>query len=329
MRIAVDALGGDHAPSEIVAGAIAAVREKKGLQLALVGPEDKLRVALRQEGMSSAIGIVPAADTIGNDEAPVIALRRKPNSTLAVGARLIKDGQADAFVTAGNTGAFMAAGLLIAGRIAHVERPALAPLLPTVKGNGVVLLDVGATMDAKAENLAQYGLMGSIYAERVLGKVRPRVALLNVGSEEGKGNQVSKDAFSLLAASSINFVGNMEARTLLSGEFDVVVCDGFTGNVLLKMMEGVTGTMFELLREAFLADYRGKLGALLLKPSLRQLKRRFDYAEHGGAPLLGINGVFVKCHGSSRALAIKKGIFQAEKFITQEVIKKITGLAEK
>jgi len=223
----------------------------------------------------------------------------------------------------------MAAGLLITGRIPHVERPALAPLLPTVKGSGVVLLDVGATMDAKAENLSQYGMMGSVYAERVLGKVRPRVALLNVGSEEGKGNQVTKDAFSLLDAGGINFVGNMEARNLLSGEFDVVVCDGFTGNVVLKMMEGVTSTMFELLREAFTADYRGKAGAFLLRPKLRQLKRRFDYAEHGGAILLGINGVFVKCHGSSKALAIKNGIFQAEKFISQEVIKRITGLAGK
>jgi len=328
MRIAVDALGGDHAPGEIVTGAIAAVRER-GLELSLVGPENKLRVLLRQAGMSAAIEIVPADEAIGNDEAPVIALRRKPNSTLAVGAKLVRDGKANAFVTAGSTGAFMAAGLLITGRIPHVERPALAPLLPTVKGSGVVLLDVGATMDAKAENLSQYGMMGSVYAERVLGKVRPRVALLNVGSEEGKGNQVTKDAFSLLDAGGINFVGNMEARNLLSGEFDVVVCDGFTGNVVLKMMEGVTSTMFELLREAFTADYRGKAGAFLLRPKLRQLKRRFDYAEHGGAILLGINGVFVKCHGSSKALAIKNGIFQAEKFISQEVIKRNTGLAGK
>jgi len=328
MRIAVDALGGDHAPEEIVTGAIAAARER-GLKLFLVGPEDKLKVLLRQERMSLDIEIVPAEETINNDEAPVIALRRKPNSTLAVGAKLVRDGKAEAFVTAGSTGAFMAAGLLIAGRIAHVERPALAPLLPTLQGNGVVLLDVGATMDAKAENLAQYGMMGSIYAERVLGKVQPRVALLNVGSEEGKGNQVTKEAFSLLSASAINFVGNMEARNLLSGEYDVVVCDGFIGNVVLKMMEGVTGTMFELLREAFTADIRGKAGALLLRPSLRRLKRRFDYAEHGGAMLLGINGVFVKCHGSSKSLAIKNGIFQAEKFISQEVIRKITGLAVK
>jgi len=319
-------LCGDHAPGEIVTGAIAAVRER-GLKLSLVGPENELRVLLNQAGMSADIEIIPANEVINNQDAPVIALRRKPNSTLVVGAKLVRDGKANAFVSAGSTGAFMAAGLLITGRIPHVERPALAPLLPTVKGSGVVLLDVGATMDAKAENLAQFGLMGSIYADRVLGKVKPRVALLNVGSEEGKGNQVVKDAFPLLNASGINFVGNMEARSLLSGEFDVVVCDGFTGNVVLKMMEGVTGTMLELMREAFADDYRSKAGAFLLRPKLRQLKRRFDYAEHGGAMLLGINGVFVKCHGSSKALAIKNGIFQAEKFISQEVIKKISGVA--
>ncbi len=323
MRILVDALGGDHAPSEIVAGAVAAVRER-GLKVALVGPGTVLEGMLKQEGMATHIEVVPAEDVIDNDEAPALALRRKPKATLVVGAHLIKNKQADAFVTAGNTGAFMAAGLFIAGRIANIERPALAPLLPTLDGKGVVLLDVGANMDAKGEHLAQYGIMGSIYAEKVLGRTRPKVALLNVGTEEGKGNQATKDAFALLKGADINFLGNMEARVLLSGEVDVAVCDGFTGNVLLKMMEGVTATLFELLRQSFTSDLRSKIGALMLKPKLRKIKGRFDYAEHGGAPLLGINGVFVKCHGSSRALAIKNGIYQAEKFISQEVIKKIT-----
>jgi len=322
MRIAVDALGGDHAPSEIVAGAVAAVREK-GLKVVLVGQEAPLHSLLRRENMASQIEVVHAEDVIDNDESPALAIRRKPKASVVVGAQLIKNNQASALVTAGSTGAFMAAGLFIAGRLANIDRPALAPVLPTLDGRGVVLLDVGANMDAKGEHLAQYGLMGSIYAERVLGRQSPKVALLNVGAEEGKGNQATKDAFPLLKGAGINFVGNVEARNLLSGEVDVVVCDGFTGNIILKMMEGVTATIFDLLRASFKSDIKSLLGALMLKSSLRKLKKRFDYSEYGGAPLLGINGVFVKCHGASKALAMKNGIFQSEKFVSEGVIKKI------
>lgn len=323
MRIAVDALGGDHAPSEIVAGAIAAVRER-GLNLVLVGPESSLVPALKKEGMDRHIEVVDATELISNDEAPVMAVRRKKNSTLVVGANLLKSSQAAALVTAGNTGAFMAAGLFLVGRIPHIERPALAPLIPTRDGRGAVMLDMGANMDAKPEHLQQYGVMGAIYAQKVLQRKNPSVALLNVGAEEGKGNQVTKDAYALLKRAGINFMGNVEARDILNGDIDVVVCDGFTGNVLLKTMEGVAGNIFDMLKQQFTSDLKSKIGALLLKPGLRKLKKSFDYSEHGGAPLLGVNGIFVKCHGSSRSRAIKNGIYQAEKFVEQDVVKSIS-----
>jgi len=326
MRIAVDALGGDHAPREVVAGAIAAAKEK-GLEIVLVGQKDVLHSLLLRENMASKIEIAHADEVIDNDESPALAIRRKPKSSVVVGAQLVKSKQAAALVTAGSTGAFMAAGLFIAGRLEHIDRPALAPELPTINGQGVVLLDAGANMDAKGEHLAQYGLMGSIYAERVLGRPKPKVALLNVGVEEGKGNQNAKDAFALLKVMDINFVGNMEARNLFSGDVDVVVCDGFTGNIMLKTMEGVSATIFDLLRGSFKSSLQGVLAALLMKSSLRKLKKRFDYGEYGGAPLLGVNGVFVKCHGSSKALAIKNGIFQAERYVLEGVVDKIADSA--
>ncbi|KAF0197963.1 MAG: glycerol-3-phosphate acyltransferase PlsX [Bacillota bacterium] len=321
MRIALDALGCDFGPQEVVAGAIDAVRER-GLRLTLVGPEKILAPLLKQSGVS-VIEIVNATEFIENDEAPVMAVRRKKQSTLVVGANLVKGGQADALVTAGSTGAFMAAGLFVVGRIAEIERPALAPLIPTRDGKGVVMLDVGANMDAKPEHLMQHGVMGSIYAEKVLGRPNPRVALLNVGTEAGKGNQVIKEAYYLLKNAGVNFVGNIEARAVLHGEVDVIVCDGFTGNVVLKFMEGMASTMFELMKKRFTADTRSKLGALLLRPTLRQFKQSFEYSEYGGAPLLGVNGIFVKCHGSSNRTAIKNGLFQAQRFLEQDVVASI------
>jgi len=321
MRIALDVLGGDYAPQEVVAGAIDAVKEK-GLRLTLVGPEAVLSPMLKQSGVDG-IEIVNATESIENDEAPVMAVRRKKQATLVVGANLVKTGQAAALVTAGSTGAFMAAGLFLVGRMADIERPALAPLVPTRDGKGVVMLDMGANMDAKPEHLLQYGVMGSIYAEKVLGRPNPRIALLNVGTEAGKGNQVTKEAYTLLNNAGVNFVGNIEARAVLSGEVDVIVCDGFTGNVLLKLMEGMASTMFDLMKERFTTDARSKLGALLLKPALRQFKRSFDYSEYGGAPLLGVNGIFVKCHGSSNRRAIKNGLYQAQRFLEKNVVASI------
>ncbi len=317
LRIAIDAMGGDHAPDEIVAGTISALQSKHDLSVLLVGQTEQLEKLLLPVSTSirHRITLVHASEVIGNEEAPAMAVRRKKEASIVVATRLLKEGEADGLLTAGSTGAFMAAGLLVLGRLAGVQRPALAPVLPTVDGNGVVLLDVGANMDATPENLLQYAIMGSIYAEHVLSRPRPRVGLLNVGSEPGKGNEVTKEAYSLLSEQPLNFIGNLEARDLLAGAADVVVTDGFVGNVVLKFMEGMASGLFAMLKEEFSRDLRSKLGAGLLLPGLRSFKRKLDYSEYGGAPLLGVKAPMIKCHGSSRSKAIHNGIYQAIKFI--------------
>lgn len=317
LRIAIDAMGGDHAPDEIVAGAVSALQEQPRLSVQLVGQEQRLEslLATVAEDVRARITIVPAQDIIDNDESPAMAVRRKKDASIVVATRLLKDGKADGLLTAGSTGAFMAAGLLVLGRLPGVQRPALAPILPTVDGQGVVLLDVGANMDAMPEHLLQYAIMGSIYAEQVLARPNPRVGLLNVGSEPGKGNELAKAAYQLLAAQPLNFVGNLEARDLLTGQADVVVTDGFVGNVVLKFMEGMALSLFEMLKVEFTSDLRSKLGAGLLRPGLRRFKRGLDYSEYGGAPLLGVKLPMIKCHGSSDRKAIHNGIGQAISFI--------------
>jgi glycerol-3-phosphate acyltransferase PlsX len=324
LRIAVDALGGDHAPHAIVAAALDAARERD-FTVVLVGPEDAIKPRVVEKGLAHRIEVVNATEAISDLDSPSLAVRRKKQASLVVASDLLQRGQVDAVVTAGNTGAFMAAGLLLIGRLAGIDRPALAPLIPTRNGRGVVLLDAGANMDAKPEHLLQYGIMGSLYAAKVVRRENPTVALLNVGLEEGKGNQVTKDAFPLLKQAGINFVGNVEARELLLGQVDVVVCDGFTGNVLLKALEGTAATFAAMLKDYCRRDWRSKLGALLLGPSLKGFKKQFDYSEYGGAPLLGINGVLVKCHGSSQETAIKNGLLQAARFVEQGVVKNIAA----
>ncbi|MGI6357560.1 MAG: phosphate acyltransferase PlsX [Bacillota bacterium] len=330
MRIALDAMGGDHAPLELVAGAIGAAQRLPGIHIQLVGQPELLQEALESVSLADQerLAIVPATQVIGNEESPAMAVRRKKDSSIVVATRLLREGKADALVTAGSTGAFMAAGLLVLGRLPGVERPALAPILPTANGQGVVVLDIGANMDAKPEHLLQYAIMGSIYAEQVLGRKAPRVGLLNVGVEPGKGNQLIKDTFPLMEQLPINFVGSVEARDLLLGDADVVVTDGFVGNVLLKFMEGMAATMFALLREEFSSSLQSKLGAGLLKPSLRRFKRKLDYSEHGGAPLLGVKQAMVKCHGSSRRLAIENGILQAARFVEHDFVERISTAVE-
>lgn len=317
LRIAIDAMGGDHAPDEVVSGAISALQANESLSVQLVGLEQRLESLLVNlaTDIRERITIVPALEVITNDEAPAMAIRRKKNASIVVAARLVKNGQADGLLTAGSTGAFMATGLLIIGRLPKVQRPALAPILPTVDGRGVVLLDVGANMDATPEQLLHYGIMGSIYAQQVLARPEPRVGLLNVGSEPGKGNELTKSAYSLLAAQPLNFVGNIEARELLAGAADVVVADGFVGNVVLKLVEGMAASLFSMLKDEFASDLRSKLGAGLLLPGLRRFKRKLDYSEYGGAPLLGVKAPMVKCHGSSDSKAIHNGIMQAISFI--------------
>ncbi len=317
LRIAIDAMGGDYAPDEIVAGAVSALSDFPHLTVQLVGLEQSLEPLLAkvEEEARGRITIVPATDVINNDESPAMAVRRKQDASIVVATRLVRDGLADGLLTAGSTGAFMAAGLLILGRLPGVKRPALAPILPTIDGHGVVLLDVGANMDATPENLLQYAIMGSIYAEQVLARPKPRVGLLNVGTEPGKGNELAKEAYQLISQRQLNFIGNIEARDLLAGQADVVVTDGFVGNVVLKFMEGMAFGLFEMLKVEFTSDWRSKIGAGLLLPSLRRFKRSLDYSEHGGAPLLGVKQPMIKCHGSSKSKAIYNGLRQALLFI--------------
>ncbi len=309
VRIALDAMGGDHAPGEVLRGGLLAAEEMEDLHLLLVGQQEKLVKYLDSaEYPRERVEIVSAPEVISGDEPPALAVRKKKNASLTTAVRLVREGMADAAVSAGSTGALMAAGLLLLGRMADIERPALSACLPAFNGDNVVLLDVGANMDATAEQLLQYAVMGSVYAREILGKSEPQVALLNVGTEEGKGNEQVREAYSLLKGRLPGFMGNVEARDIFAGTVDVVVCDGFVGNILLKATEGLSAGIFGALREAFTADLRGKTGAALLAPKLASLKKRMDYSEYGGAPLLGVDGICVKSHGSSKAQAIRSAI---------------------
>ena len=321
IRIALDAMGGDHAPKEVVQGGLAAASELEDLQLYLVGQKDVLHKQVAGISYPKArVEIIHAPDVITSDDSPVMAVRRKKESSLMTVIRMMRDGDADAAVSAGNTGALMAGSLLIAGRLGGIDRPALTIVAPTFNGGNVVILDVGANMDAKAEHLYQYAVMGKIYAREVLGKPAPRVALLNVGTEENKGNEQVRKAYNLIGARMEGFAGNVEARDVLEGVADVVVCDGFVGNIMLKTMEGLSTGIFAALKESFTTNLKSKMAAALLMPELRKLKTSLDYAEYGGAPLLGIDGVCIKSHGSSQARAIRSAIVtQAYRYASQDV----------
>jgi len=328
MKIIVDAMGGDNAPYDIVQGCIDASKEF-GLNLVLVGDNDILESELKKRNAPiDRFEIVHATDVIGPDEQPVMAIRRKKDSSMVKAIDLLKNYPDAAVISAGNTGALMAAGLLRSGRIKGIDRPALAPFIPTKNLRGTLLLDAGANTDCTSENLLQFGLMGSIYMEKVLGRKNPTVALLNIGSEETKGNELVKDAYRRMKeCKEINFIGNVEPRNVLEGVTDVLVCDGFVGNVTLKLIEGVALSLFGMLKEELTSTTLTKLCALLLKPKLKGLKAKLDYAEHGGAPLLGVNGGIIKAHGSSDAKAIKNAIRQGKIFIEQEVLHSIRSLA--
>lgn len=311
MRIAVDAMGGDNAPRAIIEGSVMALKEY-GVELYLVGLKDEILKYLSEEDRNNPkLKIVEALEIINSDEAPVNAIKHKKDSSLVVGLKLVKEGQCDAFVSAGSTGAFLAGSLLKVGRIKGVDRPALSPLLPTLKGS-CMIIDAGANVDCKPRNLQQFAVMGSIYMEKVIGIKNPRVGLLNVGTESSKGNELTKAGFDLIKKTNVNFAGNVEARDIISGVCDVCVCDGFAGNVLLKSTEGVAITLFKLLKDEFMKSFKTKLGAALLKGSLRNIKKQFDYTEVGGAPFLGIDGIMIKAHGSSDAKALKNAIRQAK-----------------
>jgi glycerol-3-phosphate acyltransferase PlsX len=323
MRIAVDVMGGDNAPRAIVEGSIMALKEY-GVELYLVGMKDEILKYLDGEARNNPkINIVDASEIINVDEAPVTAIKQKKNSSLVVGLKLVKDGSCDAFVSAGSTGAFLAGSLLKVGRIKGIDRPALSPLLPTVKGS-CMIVDAGGNVDSKPRNLQQFAVMGSIYMEKVMGIKKPRVGLLNIGAESSKGNELTKAAFELLKETPVNFVGNVEARDIINGVCDVCVCDGFAGNVLLKTTEGVAITLFKLMKDEFMKSFKTKLGAMLLKGGLKSIKKRFDYTEVGGAPFLGISGIMIKAHGSSDAYAIKNAIRQAKILYDNKCLDTIT-----
>ncbi|TAD77300.1 MAG: phosphate acyltransferase PlsX [Oscillatoriales cyanobacterium] len=323
-RIAIDAMGGDYAPEEIVAGAVRA-SEELGVKVLLVGDPQPIQDCLKQHPTGPNIEIVPAEGIVEMDEEPLTALRRKPKASINVATSLVKDGQADAVVSAGHSGASMAAALLRLGRIPGIDRPAIGAVLPTqVNGKQVLILDVGANVDCRPKFLEQFAVMGSIYSQHVLGVERPNVGLVNIGEEECKGNELALRAHQLLAENSfIHFAGNAEGRDILSGHFDVAVCDGFVGNVLLKFAEAVGSAMLQVVKEELPKGTRGKIGVTVLKHNLKRIKQRVDHAEHGGGLLLGVNGVCIIGHGSSRAASAFGAIRLAKAAVQSRAIERI------
>ncbi|MFH5183083.1 phosphate acyltransferase PlsX [Paenibacillus sp. TAB 01] len=323
MRIAIDAMGGDDAPDVVVAGALEAAREWSDTTIILVGDSARIEPLLQGSKPSNLV-VRHAAETIEADDEPVKAVRRKKDASMVVAGRMVKEKEADAMISAGNTGALMTTGLLVVGRIKGIERPALAPMIPTVDGKGVLALDLGANMDSSPEQLLQFAIMGSIYRDKVHGVSKPRVGLLNVGTEAMKGNELTKAAFPLLEKAPIQFIGNVESREVLKAPCDVLVCDGFAGNIMLKSIEGTASVIFSVLKKEFTQSLFTKLAALILKPGLTKFRRSFDYSEHGAAPLLGIDGLLLKSHGSSNALAIKNAVRQARIAVKNDLVGSIS-----
>ena len=315
VNVVVDAMGGDYAPYETVKGAVEAVNEKDNLIVTLVGQEKAIREELaKYEFASDRIDVVHAEDVITNDEAPVLAIRRKKESSIVVGLNLLKAQKADAFVSAGSTGAVLVGAQLIAGRIKGVERPPLAPLIPTAKGVSL-LVDCGANVDARSSHLVQFAKMGSLYMEKVIGIENPRVAIVNIGAEEEKGNMLVKETYPLLKnCNDINFIGSIEARDIPAGEADVIVCEAFVGNVILKLYEGLGSTLISMIKEGLMSTTVSKVGAALAKPALKKTLKKFDVTEYGGAPMLGLNALVVKSHGNSNSIEIKNSILQCITF---------------
>ncbi len=320
MRIAIDAMGGDHAPEQIVKGVNEAVKAFPSLEFTLVGNEEEIKKYLVS---SDKVSIIHTEEVIEATDEPVRAVRRKKTASMVLMANEVKEGRADACISAGNTGALMASGLFVVGRIDGIDRPALSPTLPTIDGQGFVFLDVGANADARPEHLLQFAIMGSVYAEKVRKINNPRVGLLNVGTEEKKGNDLTKHAFPLLQDAPINFVGNVEARDLLEGVADVVVTDGFSGNIALKSIEGTALAIFSMLKTELTSSLKTKLATGVIKPQLRNLKNKLDYSEYGGAGLFGLKAPVIKAHGSSDQNAILNAIRQAKDMVEKEVIQTI------
>lgn len=331
-RIAVDAMGGDHAPDEIVAGAIRASAELD-VDVLLVGDREAIQASIDKHGGTGTaqLEIIPASGVVSMDEEPLTAIRRKPESSINVAMNLVKQDRAEAVVSAGHSGAAMAAALLRLGRLKGIDRPAIGAVFPTmIPGKSVIVLDVGANVDSRPKYLEQFALMGTIYSKYVLGIAEPKVGLLNIGEESSKGNELAIKTHQLLQENQqIPFAGNAEGRDVLKGEFDVIVCDGFVGNILLKFAEAVGEVMLQIMREELPQGWRGKLGTALLKPNLLNIKQRIDHAEHGGALLFGVAGVCIISHGSSQAPSIFNAIRLAKEAIDNEVLERIQAYNEK
>ena len=323
MKIILDGMGGDNAPEAIVEGAVLASREIEH-QILIIGQEEKIRAELDNHRYDAdKISVINATEIISNDEAPVRAVRSKKDSSIVRGINMVKHGEGDIFISAGSTGALLAGGLFILGRIQGIDRPALASIYPVIGGIPSLLVDAGANADCKPNNLLEFGMMGSIYMEKVLGREQPRVGLVNIGAEAAKGSNLTKAAYDLLEQSHLNFTGNVEAREVPKGACDVIVTDGFTGNILLKLTEGLAWNILQVIKQRFTDGVKAKLGAALLLDKIKGLKKEFDYSEYGGAPILGVRGPIVKMHGSSNANAVKNTILKGIPYVSEHVADKI------
>jgi glycerol-3-phosphate acyltransferase PlsX len=323
LHILIDAMGGDNAPEEIVNGCIDAIKESEGYDLVLIGNSRKIENVIAERKFSSPRLIVRhAEEVVTNEDVPTKAIKTKKDSSMVVGFKMLKEKEGDVFISAGNTGALMTGALLILGRMEGVDRPALAPVLPTRSGR-TMLIDAGLNTVCKPINYLQFGMIGSIYMKEIFKIDKPKVGLINVGIEEMKGNETIKQAFAKLSNSKINFVGNIEGRQIPNGEVDVAVCDGFLGNVLLKFVEGIGPFIFDGLKGVYSKNLISKLAALAVRKELRDFKKRLDYEEYGGTPILGVNGTVFKCHGSSNAKSIKKSVQRAYQFAKSSVMEQI------
>jgi glycerol-3-phosphate acyltransferase PlsX len=322
ITIALDAMGGDFAPGEIVKGAILASQQIPSIEIILVGDPDKIGMELKKYKEKGKLPVVAASEVIEMDEPPAQAVKSKKDSSINVAISLVKEGKADAIVSAGNTGAVMASSLFKLGRIPGIERPAIATQFPLPTGN-VLLLDMGANVDCKPKHLQQFAIMGNIYAKHTMHIENPRIGLLNIGEEKEKGNELTRESWDLIKKLPLNFIGNVESKEILQGKADVVVCDGFVGNLILKFAESLAGSVFQLLKEELSRGVLNKIGLTFLLPALFKLRKKITYDEYGGAPLLGINGIVFKAHGRAKAAAIKNAIRQTAEAVKGEMALKL------